>query len=85
MRSLKRTVFQLLSAVGFTHASSVIPVVRCSEALSATLTRLFVPLNESALPYLPRPAPAQLVFVSVPLLPVPDWSAVEVPLPSSKP
>jgi hypothetical protein len=54
------------------HASSVIPVVRCREAESATLTDAFAPLKLRALPYLPLPAPAQLTFESVPLLPLPD-------------
>ena len=60
---------------GRTQASSVIPVVRSSEAESGTVTNAFVPLNESALPNLPALAPAQVAFVSVPLLPLPDWSA----------
>ena len=30
-------------------------------------------------------APAQVAFVRVPLLPVPDWSVALVPLPVSKP
>ena len=48
-----------------------------------TVTQEFVPLKESALPNLP--AVDQVVFESVPVLPLPDWSAVVVPLPSSKP
>ncbi len=85
MRSLKTTVFQLAKAVGLTQASIVIPVVRLSEALCAAVTRLVLPLKESALPNLPVPAPAQAVFASVPVFPLPDWSAVVAPLPSSKP
>ena len=85
MRSLKTTVFQPLTVVGLTQASIVIPVVRFSDALCAALTRLFEPLKESALPNLPLTAPAQAVFASVPVLPLPDWSAVVVPVPSSKP
>ena len=42
-----------------------------------------MPLNESALPNLP--AVDQVGIESVPLLPLPDWSAAIVPLPSSKP
>ena len=72
-------------AVGRTQASSVIPVVRSSEFESGTLTKAFVPLKESALPYLPAAAPAHVAFASVPLLPLPDWSVTVVPLPVSKP
>ena len=82
---MKMTVFQLLSAVGFTQASTVMPVVRLSEALLAALTNEVEPLKESALPNLPAPAPAQVVFASEPRLPEPDWSAVVTPVPSSKP
>ena len=75
---------QSAGAPGRTQASSVIPVVRSSEALSATLTQSFAPSKDSAAAELAagrstsRPA-------SVPVLPLPDWSAVVVPLPSSKP
>ncbi len=85
MRSLKTTVFQLPSEVGFTQASSVIAVVRWSDAESSTETNAFVPLNERALPYLPAVAPAHVAPESVPVLPLPDWSAVVVPMPSSNP
>ena len=47
-------------SVGFTHASSVIPLVRSSELESLTLTRAFVPLKKSALPNFP--AVDQVVF-----------------------
>ncbi len=70
------------SALGRTHASSVMPVVRRNDALSLTFTRA-LPLNESAL--LNLPAVDQTVLARLPPLPLPDWSAVVVPLPSSKP
>ena len=70
------------SALGRTHASTVIPVVSRSEALSLTLTRA-LPLKDSAL--LNLPPVDQTVLLSAPALPLPDWSAVVVPLPSSKP
>ena len=47
------TVLQSLIDVGFTHAESVMPYVRSSDAESATSTRSFVPSNESAPPYFP--------------------------------
>src|SRR5919204_1590218 len=70
------------SAEGFTHASSVIPLVRSSEFESATVTSVFVPLNESA----PSVWPAidHVPFAIVPLLPVPERSASVVPLPALK-
>src|SRR5437773_3760937 len=71
------------TVTGFTQASSVMPLVRCSEAESGTLTREFVPLKRSALPYLP--AVVQVAFEIVPVLPLPEESATVVPLPSSKP
>ena len=68
--------------VGLTHASSVIPVLSCSEAELGTVTRELVPLKLSALPYLP--VAAQVVFASVPLLPFPDRSATDRPRPLIK-
>jgi len=53
----------------------------CSEAALGTLTRALVPLNCSALPYLP--VAAQAAFVIVPVFPLPDASATVVPYPSS--
>src|SRR5437016_1056622 len=67
--------------VGFTHASSVMLCVRCSEAASATVTQALEPLNVSPLPFLPA---AQAAPESVPLLPSPEVSAVVVPDPSLK-
>ena len=69
--------------MGLTHASIVMPVVRSSEALSLTVTELFVPLNDRAPPNLPS---ALHVAPEVePVLPVPDASAAVVPAPSLKP
>src|SRR6187399_2848110 len=69
--------------VGLTQASSVIAAVRCSEALSGTVTRELVPLKLSALPYLP--VVAQVVLAAVPVLPLPEASLIVVPAPSSNP
>ena len=65
--------------VGSTHASSVIAVVRSSEAESATVIRAFVPLNESAFPNLPV---VTLALPTAPTFPFPDASATLVPMPS---
>src|SRR5262249_28193298 len=82
-RSFSRAVAQPpLAAVGLTHASSVIPFVRCRDAESATVTRSPVPLNERAPPYLPRAV--RVAPVMVPLLPVPELSSTAVPLASPK-
>src|SRR5262249_17783942 len=68
---------------GFTQPSTVRPDVRSSELASGTETKEFVPLNDRALPNLPLAD--QVALLRVPLLWLPDWSAVVVPLPSSKP
>ena len=49
------------------------------------VTDALVPLKESAFPNRPAVAPAQVAFVSVPLLALPDASVTAVPLPVSKP
>jgi len=71
------------SAVGYTQASRVIPLVRSKEFESFTVTQLLLPpLKLRALPNLPwlvQDAP-----VIVPVLPCPDASVTIVPLPSSK-
>ena len=59
----------------------VMPVVRSSVAESGMVTKVFVPLNDSAL--LNFPVVTQVPLATVPLLPLPDWSAIAVPLPSS--
>src|SRR4051812_14654574 len=73
---------QLPVAEGLSHADSVIPLVRSSDALSATVTMPLLPLNDAALPDLPA-----VLHVTPPLsVPVFDWpemSAVVVPVPSS--
>ena len=73
----------LADAVGLTQPSIVMPVVRSSEFESGTVTIALVPLKERALTELARVD--QVAFESVPVLLLPDWSAVVVPLPSSKP
>src|SRR5689334_20653563 len=67
---------------GFTHASSVIPVVRSSDEASLIDTQAFVPLNTSALPYMP--AVVHLALEIVPVFPFPEASATVVPMPSLK-
>src|SRR3989442_9703371 len=68
------------TAVGYTHASSVMPVVRWSEAESLMVTIELVPLNTRALLYLP--AAVHVPLVIVPVFPLPDESATVVPVPS---
>src|SRR4051794_9849395 len=69
------------SVAGSSHASSVIALVRSSEGESATVTHALVPLNESALPYLP--AAAHVAFAIVPLFAWPEVSLTVEPTPSS--
>jgi hypothetical protein len=68
--------------VGFTHASSVIPVVRSSDAASAIVTQSSSPSNASAPPA--RPV-ARVAPEIVPGLPLPDASVAVVPDASSNP
>ena len=56
-------------AAGYTQASSVIPVVRSSEAASGTVTQSLTPSNESAPPC--RPLAVHVAPEIVPVLPVP--------------
>jgi hypothetical protein len=72
----------LLTVVGYTHASRVIPLVNCNDAASFTVTRALVPLNVNALPYLPEVVHVALPIV--PLFPLPDTSVTPVPPPSLK-
>src|SRR5439155_80447 len=81
--SLKTTVLQPLRAVGFTHASSVIPVDRSSDAASATVTQLLTPLKLSADPK--RPDVVRVAPLIVPVLLLPERSMTVAPEPSSKP
>ncbi len=69
-------------ADGLTHASSVSVDESCKELEFGTLTRAFVPLNESAPSNLPRPD--HVVFATVPVLPLPEASETVVPAPSLK-
>jgi hypothetical protein len=71
------------AAVGYTHADSVIAVVKLSELDALTVTTSFTPSNVSALPY--RPAVVHVAPEIVPVLPFPEVSAVVVPVPSLKP
>src|SRR5512139_3854996 len=59
------------------------PVVSCNELALGTVTTALVPLNTSALPYLP--AVIHVAALIVPLLPLPDRSVSVVPDPSLKP
>src|SRR5689334_11200090 len=77
VRSLNTTVPQPLAEVGRTQASSVSALVRSSDFDSGIVTRLDVPLNESAEPNLP--AAVQVAPSSVPLFPLPEASPAEVP------
>src|SRR5688500_9572603 len=82
-RSLTSSVCHPAPTLGRTQPSMVIPVVASSEFESGTLTNALLPLNDSALPYLPsvlQAAPDKL-----PWLLLPDLSAAVVPEPSSKP
>ena len=74
---------QLVTADGRTHASSVMPVVRSSEATSATVTRSLTPSNDSARPK--RPAVERVAPEIVPVFELPDESVTVVPVVSSKP
>src|SRR4051812_21292760 len=73
----------VLAAAGLTHASSVMPFVRCKSALSATVTQALLPLNDSALPNFPEVV--QVALARVPFRPWPDTSPAVVPVPSSNP
>ncbi len=68
--------------VGYTHASSVIPVVKSSEAESFTVTSAVDPLKDRACPNLP---PAHVAPLITPVFPLPEASATLVPVPSLKP
>src|SRR5438034_3318197 len=73
----------LLTLLGYTHASRVIPLVNCSDAALLMVTKALVPLNVKALLYLPEVV--QVAPVMVPLFPLPDTSLTAVPLPSLNP
>ena len=67
---------------GLTHASSVIPPARSSDAASATVTQSSTPSNDSARPK--RPSATRVAPLTVPWLPRPDASATCAPFASSK-
>ena len=71
----------VLTTVGETQASSVIPVVKASDGEFPIVTIALVPLKTSAPPYLP--AAVHVALLIVPLLPWPDRSLTTVPWPSS--
>ena len=72
-----------LVAVDRIQASSVMPAVRLSRLLEATVTQLLVPLKLSALPNLP--CGVQVAPAIVPVCPLPDASVTLAPLPWSNP
>src|SRR5262245_60323830 len=84
--SLATTALQtwsgLLRLLGLTQASNVMPLVRCSEASSGTVTRSLVPLNRRAPPYFP--AAVRVAPLMVPLFPSPEASSTVAPLASPK-
>ena len=80
-RSLAATVRQPPIVVGRTHASTVMPVLRSSEAVSGTVTQSLVPSNESAPLFLPDVV--QVAPETAPSLPLPDASATSDPDPAS--
>ena len=80
--SLVTMVRQVLFAVGRIQASSVIPVVRSSDALSAMVTMSLTPSKASAPPDLP--APVQAAPEIVPVVPLPELSGRLVPVAASK-
>src|SRR5262245_9182867 len=69
----------LVTADGLTHASSVIALVRCSEAASGIVTNALVPLNDNPPPYIPV---VHVAPVMAPVFPLPDASATLIPVPS---
>ena len=82
MPSLIRMSRTPLAAVGNTHASSVMPVVRSSALASATVTIALVPLNDSAGPYFP--VAVHVAPLTVPAR-LPTALCTTVPVPSLNP
>ena len=68
--------------VGYTQASSVMPVVRSSDAESLMVTQSLTPSKERALPK--RPWVIRVAPLMVPVLPLPEPSTTVEPLASSK-
>ena len=81
-RSLRSTVRHPPNVEGATHASSVIPVVKSSAAVSLMVTQSLTPSNDSALPYLP--CVDHVAPEIVPVCPRPLRSTSVVPVPSLK-
>src|SRR6266568_5714253 len=73
----------LVTILGFTHASRVIPVDRCSAALSGMVMIVLAPLNVTAPPYLPDVVHEP--FAIAPPFPFPVKSFNAVPEPSLNP
>ncbi len=69
-------------AVGSAHASTVMALVRSSELESGIVTQSFVPSKDRAAPNFPI---VQVGPALVPLLELPEESAMLVPVPSSNP
>ncbi len=83
-RCLKSTVRQSPpSAVGFTHADAVMPVVSRTELASLTVTQSLTPSKVRAPPK--RPEVVRVAPLIVPVLPAVEASGVVVPDASSKP
>src|SRR6266550_2512223 len=78
------TLRQPVNELGFTHASSVIPLVRRSAATSLIVTQLLAPLKSNAPPIPVRPC-VQVAPVIVPVLPLPEMSLAIEPEPSLNP
>ena len=70
---------QRLSALRFTQASTVPVDPRSSEPASGIETSDVEPSNRSPWPYFPA---THVAAVTVPLLPLPETSAVDAPAPS---
>jgi hypothetical protein len=79
MRTSRQTP---LTTEGFTHASSVIPLVSRSEGASGIVTFALEPLKLSAFPNLP--CVDQVALPIAPAFPLPEASATLVPEPSLK-
>src|SRR5919108_3344029 len=78
--SLKSTVRQRLpSALGRTHASSVIALVRSRSSASAIRTESLTPSNDSAPAFFPAADHVGPLSVPVWPLPVTSWSVVPLP------
>src|SRR4051794_19998738 len=77
------TVRHPVRADGRTQASTLMPVLRWRSAASATVIQSLTPSNARSLRNLP--VVCHVGPLSVPVCPLPEPSAVVVPVPSSKP